>query len=229
MLYLQDLAHGPAQVISGIRTTAYRQLGDLLGDLRTAASGNSNVTSQTALLQVGPSSRNNVVNEDILGITEDDNTAICEDSGELPPEVVDLSTDTEYIGPGRLATPQETKAARTIQAAYRNFLQRRYNRAAIIIIETYRQYRVRKLRQLKRSGIEASRERWKVACLLTAREISSSSYKWLLVNSLPHTLVCLEKMYASVSRRKDEVKERLRVKGGQVALEEVHADMERNM
>lgn len=229
-LFLQDLAYGPSKFIKGLRSVTYRQLNDALSDLHTAATGSSEKTSRITDALVDPPSL------DESGVGGESDT--IEDANEVshnnvlpesPPDAVHASAGMKYTEAEKLFTMQQTRAARIIQKTYRNFLARRDNRCAWIIIRAYRRYLRYKRTQTQRSRVEESRQRWKDACRVVAQESINiyGPYNSLFVHSLPHTLVCLEMLYGYVIECKDEDRQRLR--SNRAVLEEIHATMQLNM
>ncbi|KAK7688199.1 hypothetical protein QCA50_008569 [Cerrena zonata] len=240
LLFLQDETRAPPKKIWGTRTIPYREWSAALNDLQATASGSHNDANHSRNIAVQS-------NADDLEKDGDDGMRVHaistshEDiaSEELPADVVEpLAAADDIIVNDSLASEEQVKAARTIQRAYRNFFRRRsdrayrslfqqrYSHAALIILKAYRQYRVRK--DTHPSRIVERRYRLRSACHATvAQESLSGLYKSYFCDQLPHALVCLEEMYAYVSKCKEADGKRLR--GNKVVLEEVHAIMANNV
>ena len=122
------------------------------------------------------------------------------------------------------ASPEVISAAQTIQRAFRRFLQRRYNRAAIIILKAYRRYHSRK--NVRLSKKEESRSRWRNQCLKMASGLRRE-YRAPFVCQLPYALACLEMLYSHLSKRRDDAKRRLSQKG--VDLDYLQKDLQQNV
>ncbi|KIY43108.1 hypothetical protein FISHEDRAFT_54171, partial [Fistulina hepatica ATCC 64428] len=167
--------------------------------------------------------------EQAPGSGTDKQTYTEEDYGELPGDMVEVSTTEVSIDAVTIShsenmlspSQDQIHAASVIQRAYRHALAHRRARAASVIQKAYR--RVLAHRKIRAKGLDLARDKFFTSCLAQAQKMEwpYRHYRLLYLGSLPRILVCLEGIRRYAFSAKTDLKQHWAKKGGHENLEKI--------